>query len=189
MEFLQKIKIPEKPEEKQYRLKKEYGLNDEQTMQLLSSGFDDNFERLTKQFPELKNVIIRTLLNTFSELENEGILVNLIDNSILITIFSGLNKHMFAKEAVPILLKYFALHQGDSLDMALSSCGLDKISDLEVIHIVQQILIERKDFIHKKGKDAIGPIMGVVMKEFRGKVDGKILNKILLDEIEKILTE
>jgi glutamyl-tRNA(Gln) amidotransferase subunit E len=65
-ERLQKIILPEKPAEKRQRLFNQYNLNEEQINQLLSSGYEDDFERLVSQFPDLKSVILRTYLNTFS---------------------------------------------------------------------------------------------------------------------------
>ena len=34
---------------------------------------------------------------------------------------------------------------------------------------------------------ALSPIMGVVMKELRGKVDRKVVSEILREEIEKVI--
>ena len=34
---------------------------------------------------------------------------------------------------------------------------------------------------------ALGPLMGVVMQEMRGKADGKVISNILKEEIQKVL--
>ena len=47
---------------------------------------------------------------------------------------------------------------------------------------------ERKKFVREKGADALGHLMGVAMKELRGKADGKIISKILREEIQKVIS-
>ncbi len=188
-EHLERIKknLPEMPEEKHKRFIKEYGLNAEQTKQLLASGYENDFEYLLEKFPDLKSVVIRTLLNTFSELRNEGLDTDAIDNIMLVGVFSSLNTGRFAKEAVPEILKHILKNKGVSIEKAIELCGLFSTGEEEVIKIVRKIVSERRDFIKQRGKESLGPIMGIVMKELRGKVDGKVISKVLNDEIKKVI--
>ncbi len=75
--------LPEKPEEKYKRFIRQYKLNNEQVKQILSSGYENDFERLVKKYPSLKNTVIRTFLNTFSELEKENIDISIISEEML----------------------------------------------------------------------------------------------------------
>jgi len=188
-DHIQRIKknLPELPEEKHKRFIKEYGLNAEQTKQLLASGYENDFEYLVKKFSDLKSVIIRTFLNTLSELQKEGLDTDIIDNKILIDVFSSLSDGKFAKEAVPEILKQILKNKGVSVDKAIELCGLCSTDEEEVLKIVRKIVSERKDFIKQRGKDSLGPIMGIVMKELRGKADGKVISKVLNDEIKKVI--
>jgi len=45
----------------------------------------------------------------------------------------------------------------------------------------------RSLFVEQKGKAALGPLMGVVMKEVRGSVDGKVVSELLKKEIDAAL--
>ena len=186
-EHLNKITLPEKPEEKRKRLASQYNLNDEQITQLLSHGYEDEFEHLAAQFPTLKNVISRTFLNTFPELENEAIPLDTIDEKILTAVFSALLQERFSKEAVPSLLRYLAQHQTGSLEEAIHECGVQSTDGEEVVRIIRKIVSERKEFVKERGAHALGPLMGVVMMELRGKVDGKLISKTLEEEIQKVL--
>ncbi len=50
---------------------------------------------------------------------------------------------------------------------------------------IRKIVQENKNIIEKKGDRAVSALMGECMKALRGKVDGKIVNEILLREIRK----
>jgi glutamyl-tRNA(Gln) amidotransferase subunit E len=180
--------LPEHPTEKQKRFIKEYQLHEEQVKQLLESGYEHDFERLVQEFPMLKNTIIRTFLNTFPELEHEGIPIDNIDERVISLVFSALSKDQFAKEAVPLVLKYLIQHQNTSLDEAVTQCGLQITGQDAIVQCIRDIVSNRKNFIKQRGKTAaLGPLMGVVMKELRGKVDGKVISTILEQEIDKVI--
>ena len=182
-----KNNLPEEPIEKHKRFMKEYLINDEQTKQILSSGYEIDFEKLVKQFPEQKNVIIRTFLNTFSELEKEKIDTNAVDEKMLINIFSALNTGKYSKEAIPEILKYLILNPKSSIEEAIKTCGLYATDSNKIEEIIKKIVLERIDFVKQKGLEAVKPLMGAVMNELRGKADGKTINEILKREIEKVI--
>lgn len=187
-EHLQELHIPEKPSEKRQRLSKQYHLNEEQIHQLLSSGYEDDFEKYVTRYPGLENVILRTYVNTYAELQKEGIDTPNIEETTLTKVFSALQEGSFAKEAAPQILQYLCVHPTTSLEEAILCCGFKPAGEKEIIQVIQKILAERKDFIEQKGPNAAGPLMGVVMKQLRGKADGQLISKILLQEIEKIIS-
>lgn len=179
--------LPERPEEKHQRFMKTYHLNDEQTKQLLASGYEEDFEHLVKKFPQQKNTIIRTYLNTFAELEKEQVILNHLTEHHLVEVLTGLSKGSYAKEAIPAILTYLAAHPHETIKDAVTACGIDKTAIEDVEALIQKIVSQRRDFVKEKGMHATGPLMGIVMKELRGKVDGKTISDILKKEINKIL--
>jgi glutamyl-tRNA(Gln) amidotransferase subunit E len=186
-ERLQQIQLPEKPDEKYNRFIAQFNLNDEQATQLLGSGYDDVFERLAGCFPDMKNVILRIFLSTYPELEHEGLPTEEIDEQMVHDLLSGLSKSRYAKEAVPQILKGLLQNPTFSLEEVIEHCGLQTIGKEELRKVIRSILEERKEFIHKRGNDALGPLMGVVMQQIRGKVDGKLVSKTLQEEIQRIM--
>ena len=46
---------------------------------------------------------------------------------------------------------------------------------------------EKEDFIRERGMGAVGALMGPVMSEFKGKMDGGDINKLLMEKIKEIL--
>jgi glutamyl-tRNA(Gln) amidotransferase subunit E len=61
------------------------------------------------------------------------------------------------------------------------------VSYEELESIIQKIVADRSDFVAQKGMNALGPLMGVVMAEVRGSVDGKMVSEILKKEINATL--
>ena len=54
--------------------------------------------------------------------------------------------------------------------------------------IIHRIIADRSEFVEQKGRAALGPLMGVVMKEVRGSVDGKIVSELLKKGIDAALS-
>ncbi|MGD0535525.1 MAG: GatB/YqeY domain-containing protein [Methanoregula sp.] len=61
------------------------------------------------------------------------------------------------------------------------------VSRDELEAVIKKIVTDRAEFVNQKQKGALGPLMGVVMQEVRGSVDGKVVSEILKKEIEKVL--
>ncbi|KAF5035458.1 hypothetical protein DSECCO2_585370 [anaerobic digester metagenome] len=49
--------------------------------------------------------------------------------------------------------------------------------------IIDAIINERSEFVREKGESAVGPLMGVAMKELRGKLDGKKAADLLKERV------
>jgi predicted aldo/keto reductase-like oxidoreductase len=54
--------------------------------------------------------------------------------------------------------------------------------------LVGKVVRDREAFVREKGKGAVGPLMGVVMAELKGKLDGKAASELLRKEIDKLLS-
>ena len=46
---------------------------------------------------------------------------------------------------------------------------------------------EKIDFVKDRGMESAGPLMGIVMAEFRGKMDGAKINALLTKGIKKVI--
>jgi glutamyl-tRNA(Gln) amidotransferase subunit E len=61
------------------------------------------------------------------------------------------------------------------------------LSERELKAIVDEVVKSQLDFIKARGVGAIGPLMGVVMKEVRGKADGRLVNEVLRAKVLSVL--
>ncbi len=176
------LELPETPDEMVKRFHREYGLNQQQSRQLFRKGYDLLLEELTAEGIDA-SMVSNTLLQTYPELSKEGLDPDQIPEEVLRDVLHRVRRGDFAKEGIQKILTLTL--QGSTVDEAISRAGLEGVDDEAVKEVIRRVADEREDFIREKGPGAVGPLMGVVMKEFRGKVDGKKLSVLLKEEIER----
>ncbi|WP_321504694.1 Glu-tRNA(Gln) amidotransferase subunit GatE [uncultured Methanoregula sp.] len=174
------VTIPELLTEKAERFAREYGIEKNYALQLAASEKLPLFDHALKEGIKPKLAAF-TLLSTVTELRREGVDVRSVSDGAYLAIWRAVEGGKAAKEAVPDLIRSIA--KGSSIDTALAELA-PAVSRAELETIVRKIIAERSDFVAEKGKAALGPLMGVVMEEVRGSVDGKVVSEILRREIE-----
>lgn len=180
-----RLNLPELPEAKAARFVKEFSMSDEQADMLVRSGFEDEFELLSRSLGN-PPVVARIYLNTFPELEKMGLDPSKVTVDTMRELLSGLNRGTFAKEAIPQILA-LAIQDGLTVEKALESLGVEAVDLDSVKAVCERIVREREKFIRERGEGALGPLMGIAMKELRGKVDGKVISEILRERIKQLL--
>ena len=181
-----KLNLPELPEEKVSRFVKEFGISKEQADSLVKSGYEDEFELLAGGFGSAQ-VVARIYLNTFPELEKAGVNPSSLSLDVMKDILTNLKAGAFAKEAIPDILTS-VLQNGHSVERATETLGVEKVDLDSVRAVCDRLVREKEKFIRDRGEESLGPIMGLVMKELRGKVDGKVISEILRERIKQLLT-
>ena len=176
--------LPELPKEKAERIAAQYAIHIQQSTQLVRDGKDEIFEKVSVT-SEIASVAARTLLSTLPELERDGSDISCITDDVIHTVFEGLSGSMFAKDAVPDILK--AVIAGKTVECAVEEAGRSLMNADDAAEIVSRLVQERADFVKSKGLGAVGPLMGPLMAEMRGKIDGKQASELLKKEIEKFL--
>lgn len=180
-----RLNLPELPEEKASRFVREFSVGREQADMLVRSGFEDEFELLARNLGN-PGVVARIYLNTFAELEKMGLDPTKVSVETVREVLTGLNRGSFAKEAIPQILASI-IENGFTVERALQTLGVEKVDLDEVRAVCERVVREREQFIKARGEGALGPLMGIVMKELRGKVDGKIISEILSEKIRRLL--
>ncbi len=168
------------------RISREMGLAPAQAEQLMNRGEDERFEALAKDHdPKLVGVV---LLSVLPELENEGASTENVTEQALVDLLSGVGDGLYSKEAMPQVLGRMLEH-GEDPRSAAEALGLGEVSLDDVASRVEAIVREREAFVRERGKGAMGPLMGEVMKEFKGQVDGAELSRLLGEAIDRVLSE
>lgn len=176
--------LPELPEHIEDRLVAEYGINRQQARQIVRRDHIELFERISREY-DMANIAASTFLNTYGELEHEGLDMHVLTEESIMEVFGMLKGTRFAKEALPPILREMAV--GATADQAIAKLGLESVDTDEAVGIIAGIVKEREEFVRSKGLESIGPLMGPVMGALRGKMDGKKANDLLVQEIKKLI--
>jgi glutamyl-tRNA(Gln) amidotransferase subunit E len=185
-----KNNLPETFEHRKARYKATFDLNGELADKIARDVNFSLFEGIMNAYKTVvpSTLVVRTLTDTLVELMHAGIDVEPLEDRHFEEIFKHLAANAFAKEAVPDIVRFLASKPEISVEKAIEELGLSTGTH-EVEKLIEDIVLAKKDFIREKGDRAVGPLMGVVMKELRGKVDGKVLNKILAEKVKEVLEE
>ena len=170
-----KKKLPKPPWEQIKQIEKKYKLSNELATELYNENKVQLFEKLFDLTKIEPTIIANTLTNTWNSLNPE---VELSAKHFL-DLFNALKGGKFSKEAIPQVLEAWLNNLGKNLDAIISDLGLEKLSYADLEKIIDKIVSENTKLIQEKGESALQPLMGDIMKEVRGRTDGKLIMEIL----------
>ena len=177
--------LPELPEQLMKRLMDEYKLNRKLARQILDSDFLELFEVLVGESKVSSTVIAVALTETMKSLGREGVNVGAITEEHFREMFSLIGTGRTVKESVPEILIWLADNAAATVDDALDSLGLSMFSRKEVERLVDDVVAKNSKFIEQRGKGAFGPVMGIIMKQVRGRVKPHLVKEILKSRLEQ----
>jgi glutamyl-tRNA(Gln) amidotransferase subunit E len=187
-ERVSSIKLPELIEERIKRYMLQFRLNEELAGQIARSDNFVLFESIMRKVPNANaNVVVRTLETVLYELGKEGANVNDIKEVHLIELFRLHADGKIPNEAVGEVLKLVAGKPELTVEKAVGTLGIGGVGIGELEAAIDRVIDSRIDFIKEKGINSVGPLMGVVMKELRGKVSGQEISRLLTQKISKKL--
>ncbi len=181
-----KLNLPELPEAKVSRFVKQFGLNKEQAEALVNGAYEDELELLAGSVGN-PQVVARIYLNTYPELEKGGLSPSKLKVETVKEVLTSLGSGRFAKEAVPEILGWMLKNDLYDVERAVDALGMETAEVAVVREICERVVREREGFIRERGEGSLGPLMGIVMKELRGKADGKVISEILHERIRQLL--
>ena len=74
-----------------------------------------------------------------------------------------------------------------TIENAIKNTSIETVSKEEFEKVIENIIINNKEIIQNQKERAVSPLMGIAMKELRGKVSGEMVNSLLLEKIKKFL--
>jgi len=168
-EFLDLILVPESLEERRDNLEKE--LSKEMAGQMVKSKYYKLYEKFKKIDPKF---VASVLLSTFKDLKRQGFDVNSINEAELEKLFELIATNYIPKTKLNDAL--IDLTQGKTTDDIRTK--YKSISDDELKAIIKTIIDQ-----HPGKKESV--LMGIVMKEIKGRADGKKIMQILREKIKE----
>jgi glutamyl-tRNA(Gln) amidotransferase subunit E len=171
--------LPPKPEERVALLVRTHGVSKDTAQQLLADGLDAEFATLVQSGaePALAGRVLLQYIPTLAH--GEALLARMAE------VFTALKAGRFAKEAIEPLLKALDADPVAPLEQALAKAGLGPAADTQAVDaVIAKVLASRIDLVKSKGMAAMGPLMGPVMAELRGKADGAVISARLKAALE-----
>ncbi len=173
--------LPARPEERVAVLTGTHGLSDDLARQLVGGDSDRPLLELVEQGVE-PGLAARVLLQVLPDCSDpERVLAHVPD------VAQALAAGRFAKEAVPDVLKALDEDPRRDVDAAVEAAGAAAADEGEVVAVIEKVVADRADFVKARGMGAMGPLMGPVMAELRGKADGAVVSARLKEAIQKAL--
>lgn len=153
----------------------ELPLNKEESKQLVSRNLDKQFNNLNQKY-NIPQLVSRILLHILPQLKAEG---ETICNDDVDKVMNLFVEGAIVKEGIPNAL----IQSSNNEEIKTNSGNIDN----EVNEFINHLISEKDEFIKENGMRAVGALMGPVMSEFRGKMDGGDINKLLMEKIKEKL--
>jgi len=177
-ERLANVVFPERPEATEKRLRA-MKMSDDLVEKLLSSQNLDVFDQVkTKD----RTLVATVLEETLVELRREGVEVDRIEDSHLIELFNIYDMGAFAKESFIDILRAIAFNPEKPVGQLVKDLGFTSVGEDDARKKVFAIVKKHKALL--KEHNAFAKVMGEVMKELRGKADGKLIAKLVAEAME-----
>ncbi len=172
-------RLPESPDTSRRRLREQYSIEPDIASWLLQEGEADRFEALVGRGHPVP-LVLRLLthdLPAFVAVPRAEPTAE-PSEAVLDAILKALAEGRFAKEGVvPVLEGVLVL--GRSVDEAARSAGLSPFSRAELEALVEAVLDRNEPLWRSRREAALSPLMGDVMREVRGRRDGKEVAELL----------
>jgi glutamyl-tRNA(Gln) amidotransferase subunit E len=183
--FVEKIRssLPEPAEKKRARLMKEYSLNEKLAKQIVDSEYGVLFEAIVKESGVTATMIAVFLTETLKALKRDCVQVEKVTENQIMEIFRIVGSGEIAKEAVADVFVWLSKNEGKNLQDAVGALGLKMFSKAELETLVDRVISANRQSVDRLGKNAFGMLMGIVMKEVRGKADPELVSKLLRERL------
>ncbi|MHA1257389.1 MAG: Glu-tRNA(Gln) amidotransferase subunit GatE [Promethearchaeota archaeon] len=184
-----KKKLPKYPWDVIKDYSSKYEIEERLIKELIFTGNLDLFNDLLNIYPENPTLIITTLLETIIALRRDGKKVENISEIDYKDIFTLLKNNEIGKEAIEEFLSSKSDNPNLSIKDIKKELKIEKISEKDLKKIITKVVDENIAILKEKEMRAMGPLMGVVMKEVRGKIDGEVVSSELKTILQEKLKE
>lgn len=180
-EFVEKVRLnlPESAEKKLQRLMKQYGLNEKLAKQIVDSEYNSLFENVLKESGVSATTVTVFLTESLKALKRDGVQVENVTDEQIGEIFKRVGSGVLTKEAVADVFTWLSKNEGKGVVDAMDALGLKMFSLEELDQIIDRVIAANKQSVEKVGKNAFGMLMGLVMKEVRGKASPEVVGALI----------
>ena len=179
--------IPKSWEDSIKELEEKYLINNQLAEQIFDSEYFEIFEQICSQKQNSPNFVVSILCSTITNLERSGLNSSLLSNEHIKKTFELLEQEKINKESIQIIFEQIMSKKANDVLQALENASISQLTEDELDEILNKIIQDNIDKIKQEQMRALSGIMGIAMKEVRGKASGKIINQKLKEKIQNFL--
>jgi glutamyl-tRNA(Gln) amidotransferase subunit E len=178
--------LPERPAALRARLARAHGLHDEVVRQLVYGDLLEPFEALTAR-GRSPALVARLLTQELPEVPRpDGSPPFEPSVEQLDELLRAAEAGRFGKEGLPAVLASLAAG-APTVEEAIVRAGLSSMSPEELSELVRALVDRQADLVRTRGAAAFSPLMGDLMREVRGRRDGREIAEELRRAIDRRL--
>ncbi|MDH3515764.1 MAG: Glu-tRNA(Gln) amidotransferase subunit GatE [Nitrosopumilus sp.] len=177
--------IPKSWDESIKELQTKYKINLQLAEQIFDSKYIELFENIVEKTTINPTFVASVLCSLITNLERSGLDSNLLKNEDVIRSFELLEAKKIAKESIEMIFENIMSGKSKTTEDALKNTSIEIVDGEELERIIYNIVENNYEIIRNQKERAIGPLMGIAMKELRGKASGEVINNLLLKIIKE----
>ena len=180
---LAKENIPKSWNDSIAEIQQKYSLNSQLSEQIFDSEYLELFEKICKNKKNSPNFVASILCSSITNLQRKGFDAILLKPEHIIESFELLASDKIPKESLEIIFESIMSGKSENVSIAMQSTDVSSMGEDELNDILDKIIQNNMDLVKERGENALVALMGIAMKEVRGKASGKMVNALLRKKI------
>ena len=178
--------IPKTWDESITEMQARFGINTQLAEQILDSRYIELFEKITGSVSVSPTFVASVLCSSITSLEREGLDSKMLKDDEIVKTFGFLEEQKIVKESIEIIFKDIMSARSCTVEEAMKNTSITTIGEQDLERIIAGIVEKNAEIIMKQKERAVRPLMGIVMRELRGKAPGQTVSRILLKKIKEM---
>jgi glutamyl-tRNA(Gln) amidotransferase subunit E len=167
-------------------IQKNHGLNSQLSEQIFDSEYMEMFEKICENKKNSPNFVASILCSSITNLERKGLDAMLLKPEHIIESFELLASGKIPKESLEIIFESIMSGKSENVSIAMQSTDVSSMDEGELDEILDKIIQNNMDLVKERGEHAVVTLMGIAMKEVRGKASGKMVNALLRKKVSEL---
>jgi len=178
--------IPKSWDDSIAEIQQKYDLNFQLSEQIFDSEYMEMFEKICENKKNSPNFVASILCSTITNLQRKGFDALLLKPEHIAELFELLADDKIPKESLEIIFENIMSGKSDTVSDAIQSTAVTSMSEGELNAILDEIIQKNMELVKELGENAITTLMGIAMKQVRGKASGQTVNVLLRKKIQEI---
>jgi len=178
--------IPKSWDDSIAEIQQKYNLNPQLSEQVFDSVYMELFEKICENKKNSPNFVASILCSSITNLERQGLDATLLKPEHIIESFELLASGKIPKESLEIIFENIMSGKSENVAIAMQNTDVSSMNEDELNGILDEIIQNNTELVKKLGENAVTTLMGIAMKQVRGKVSGQTVNVLLRKKISEL---